>query len=620
MVTFTDDFNRADSTNNLGNGWTGFTTTYSIVANQAAPAGTGTRCAKAPVSPTTRTVYAEATYSALVSGTFTGVAVALPATLGSAASTTGAAYVLWATGSPPNTISIRYKPAGGNVTSMTGGTGTPSTAYAWQPGDRMRLEADLNEAGDVVMLRGYVNGGLLVSYVPAAAQTVTGGQKGVGLYTGTASTSQRFDDFAGGDVETPVEFYTTTRHQGPATVQFANEDKAQSKVWRVGAAWHGILHATASPYFEIRRFDGTSWVATGATYDDDPAAHADALWDQASQTLYVLSVTTTTMKLWKWTWDGAAYTSVISGLQIGTTGSETATLALDSLGRLWLARTTAAAAVEFAHSTTDHATWTAPAVVPGSPTLNADDICAIVAFSGRIGIVWSNQVSTNEEFAWHTDTDPDTAWTLETAAMPAGGADDHVNIKEYGGRLFVAMKRLDDSIALVHRSTAGVWSEHVIAGSGFSYTRPQCVVDATNERVLVFWTRIGGGDLWMSHAPLSDLNAWSTRTKVIDSGFTGVVDDVSVSKQAWTTTGEGVALVATSNVPYTYWTVLAQVPGVDPPPTGAAAGTWTATGAAAGATGRRGQATGAWAAAGSASGRKPSGGAAAGTWTAAGAA
>ena len=87
------------------------------------------------------------------------------------------------------------------------------------------------------------------------------------------------------------------------------------------------------------------------------------------------------------------------------------TIARDSLDRLWITYTVGKPRrVYVAHSTTDHATWTPPFLVPVSDnTVATDDISAIAAFNGRIGVMWSDQTDQVMRFASHQTATPTAA-------------------------------------------------------------------------------------------------------------------------------------------------------------------------------------------------------------------
>ena len=51
------------------------------------------------------------------------------------------------------------------------------------------------------------------------------------------------------------------------------------------------------------------------------------------------------------------------------------------------------------------------------PTGNFDseDLSAVIAFDGKVGVFWSNQTNNTDYFAVHSDTSSDTSWSGEMA-------------------------------------------------------------------------------------------------------------------------------------------------------------------------------------------------------------
>ena len=110
-----------------------------------------------------------------------------------------------------------------------------------------------------------------------------------------------------------------------------SSDKPQSKLWYTDSTWFaGIFLYQTSPTpkseFRIYRLNlGTqSWVDTGTVVDTRDTSHADYLWDETSQTLYVASVplipnatpTTTAddgIKVFKYTYNASTNTYAARG-------------------------------------------------------------------------------------------------------------------------------------------------------------------------------------------------------------------------------------------------------------------------------------------------------------------
>src|SRR5258708_4858088 len=67
------------------------------------------------------------------------------------------------------------------------------------------------------------------------------------------------------------------------------EPKPESKVWWNDGTWWASLYNTKLKGYDIYRLDGTKWSDTGTPIDDRIESSADALWDAATEKLYIAS-------------------------------------------------------------------------------------------------------------------------------------------------------------------------------------------------------------------------------------------------------------------------------------------------------------------------------------------
>ena len=317
--------------------------------------------------------------------------------------------------------------------------------------------------------------------------------------------------------------YTSTVTSGPTA------DKPQSKLWYQAGAWWSLMLSPADNamhIFELRA-DHT-WRDTGTVVDGRSTSTGDALWDEATGKLYVASrAASSSARLIRLSYNAATRSySVDAGFPATITpgGSESITIAKDSTGKLW-ATFTRGNQVWITHSTTSDTTWVAPFNPPvADPNVTSDDISSVITMRGKIGVMWSDQLSQSFRFVTHIDGGPDTAagWgPLETPLAGTRLADDHINIKNIiaddDGRLFAAIKTSlgDDAsdpstgtlIALVERSNAGVWTSHTFGTVADGHTRPTVLLDETNRQIYVFATApIGGGSIYYKSSPLSNIS------------------------------------------------------------------------------------------------------------------
>jgi hypothetical protein len=183
-----------------------------------------------------------------------------------------------------------------------------------------------------------------------------------------------------------------------------------------------------------------------------------------------------------------------------TSSSETATIARDTTGRLWVAMKRSAQVRVAYSSVGDDTAWSAAFVpdVPGT-SMTTDDIPAVVAFDGKIGLMWSNQLDDTFRFAVHVDGAPVSQWTGETAAAGLNVADDHINLKTLPGdpRVFAVVKTSADDfegptdrplVLLLVRSATGTWTRTTAWTVADKASRPQLALDETNDELLVMAT------------------------------------------------------------------------------------------------------------------------------------
>ena len=368
--------------------------------------------------------------------------------------------------------------------------------------------------------------------------------------------------------------------QNPAS---PTRDKPQSKLWFADATWWGILYTDGveddvpSGYY-IYQFDAETqaWTNSGTAVDERDRSHADVLWDEASQRLYVVStIDSGAIKLFRYDYaDGAFAADPGFPIRLTDAGAESATIAKDSTGLLWLAATQAAdgsgpcvaeksCVVRVMHSTSADYRWTTPVEVPVDGTaVAADDVASVVSYGSRIGIGWSNQLDGSFRFASHVDGDPDSAWTSEILVVAPRAADDHINVKaDDVGRVFLVGKTsLNDPanppadaalIVVWVRETDGTWRSGTAWSVADDVTRPQIMVDPTLEQVAVVGAApADGGAIYSKTAAIDSLE--------FEPGIgTPLMLGVSLSNP--TTTKQPVDLIAGAVVlagdtgTHTYW-------------------------------------------------------------------
>ena len=296
-------------------------------------------------------------------------------------------------------------------------------------------------------------------------------------------------------------------------------EKPQSKLWFNDGIWWGVMYnkASTSSRFEIYRFNWATdtWTTTGVPVDARTKSSADALWTGSK--LYIVSNVapgaTGDVKIYlmRYSYNTTTKTySVDSGFPVAVhhRGVETVVIDQDSTGRLWVTFTDANSSggrnAYVSHTTTNDNTWITPYVVPvaGSNTLKSDDISTLVAYSGNIGVMWSNQKDSTVYFAYHPDGTADNNWISNPAVQGPKYADDHLNIKslqaDSAGQLYAVVKTsLNDVesststkplVLLLQLDTQGSWSRRTVWRVVDNVTRPIVLLDQENRTIYAFTT------------------------------------------------------------------------------------------------------------------------------------
>ena len=352
-------------------------------------------------------------------------------------------------------------------------------------------------------------------------------------------------------------------------------DKPQSKLWYTNGKWFGgmFLNQTNGEYRIWEHNASThNWAVKATAVDIRDTAHADYLWDETSQTLYVASIPTIPssvpatavvdgMQVFKYTYSAASNTYTAAAgfpktIQNTATvpnttagGAATATIALNSSGALWVVWPKDTQ-VRYSRSTDGGITWSDPAQVPaqaansirGGNNLTTNS-AAVIAYGttpagSNVGIMWSDHdalptnSATSDGFYFASiaaGADPTVAgnWTLEKLpSLIVGGesADNHVNVKTTSdGSVYMVGKTGKDTIncatnkqqpliEFFERTPTGTWSVHLVGTAGDCNTRAQLVISEELDAAYVFLTAPnGGGTIFRKAAPLNGPDAFDFR-------------------------------------------------------------------------------------------------------------
>jgi hypothetical protein len=325
--------------------------------------------------------------------------------------------------------------------------------------------------------------------------------------------------------------YADFSYQGtPSSTPSAPTAKeVQSKLWFNDGIWWGVLYSTSAKGFQIYRFDWSTqtWSSTGVTVDTRVTSRSDALWDGTH--LYVAtagtSETTTShsAKIRRFSYSAATknYT-VESGypVTISSKGMQAVVIAKDSTGMVW-ATWTQQSKVWVTHTTTDDKTWVTPYVLPaGNATgLLDQDESGVIAYNGKIGVMWSDQNTTawGYYFAIHNDGDPDGVWQSMAAHQAPDESDNHLNMQtldaDPAGQVFAAVKTSlnhpsDPLYYLLVLQTDNTWRAYPVARVSDDWTRATVVIDKESRRIYVFGASpcCNGGAIYYKTSSLDNIS------------------------------------------------------------------------------------------------------------------
>jgi trimeric autotransporter adhesin len=374
----------------------------------------------------------------------------------------------------------------------------------------------------------------------------------------------------------PAAALADTGFMGPSTVGVSGSAptgaKPESKLWFNDGSWWAVMFDAASGDNHIFRLDrpSHSWLDTGVLVDARNGSRSDTLWD--GEHLYVASHIFTNgaalgdgAKLWRYSYSPTAGYSLDAGFPVAINGMKTETLVFDqdSTGQLW-AVWVQAGEVYVNRTTGDDRTWGTPFVLPaaGATGLTADDIASLVAFAGKIGVMWSHQGDPAFYFATHNDADDDATWQATEAALHGGHlADDHINLKAAAdGRVFAAVKTSETivksplNLLLKRDPDSGLWSSHIFGTKQDHHTRPIVMLDESNQRIHMFATAPeAGGAIYHKNAPMEPVAFASGRGKlVLEDSDSPDVNDATGSKQS-VTIATGLPILGSDDTTDLYW-------------------------------------------------------------------
>lgn len=349
-----------------------------------------------------------------------------------------------------------------------------------------------------------------------------------------------------------------------------------AKLWYQDGTWWGIIFQPSRDAYTINRFDMRSdaWIDTGAVLDDRNGSQADVLWDGTH--LYGVSGGSDPADeddgpvIVRMSYDHLGGTYRMDRgfpVRIAPSGSEMFTLDKDDAGRLWATWTTDQS-VWVTHSLADDRHWAAPVVLPADEArgIAADDISAVVAYEGRVGIMWSDQVEGSMLWASAAaGTDAAGPWTVTTAVKAPAMADDHMSLKalrgDPAGLVVAAIKTsrndlpgsdpADPLILVLVLQRDGTWTRSVVSTVKQNETRPLLLIDTDHRRLHVLTSApcCSGGTIYERTASLDDVSFDpGIRRPILRRGRTTALNNAASTKDPLTTESGLLVIASDDNV------------------------------------------------------------------------
>jgi len=330
------------------------------------------------------------------------------------------------------------------------------------------------------------------------------------------------------------------------SVSTSTGEKPQSKVWFHGGRWWTVLPSTSvSP-------SGTWLWRLGADYHwtnvlrlaSSTSSKADArvVGDVTHVLLHNSAPQLVSLEYVPAAATYAFWSVRPSATSISLSSSETATIDIDTMDRMWLS-TESGSNVRVYYSDYPYSAFSGPITLANN--IDSDDITVVTALPvpdpPKIGVLWSNQNTQRFGFRVHFDDDRASVWEADEvpasqSALHVGGgmADDHLNVAVASdGTLYAAVKTSYDTsgfpvIALLVRRPDGTWDDlyHVDTIG----TRGIVLLNELADLIRVVYTASSsGGNILYRDSLMSAIGFGARKTLM-----KGTLNNATSTKENWT--------------------------------------------------------------------------------------
>jgi hypothetical protein len=376
--------------------------------------------------------------------------------------------------------------------------------------------------------------------------------------------------------------------KGPSflgTVAPTGTKRPESVVWWNDGSWWADMWDPRSEDFHIFRLSSRThrWADTKTVIDRRVNTAADALWNGSK--LYIAThkrvldrqpaVPGPASYLFRFSYShkrhryalDAGFPTVINRYR-----TETLVINEDTTGKLW-ATWQQGNAIYIASTTANKRSWGQPFRLPfPQAATSVDDISSVIAFSGHVGVMWSNQAPGQNGFWFsiHRDGAPEKVWQPpEVARARVVDADDQMNLQaDSRGVVYAAVKTSNihakPLLLLLTRGIGGRWTSTIYSTAQFCHNRPTLIIDERRRRVHMFATApappnytctTSGGAIYAKSAWLDKISFSAGRgTMVLDDADNPFIHNASTSKRN-VPSSAGRLLLAGNEKTHQYWTL-----------------------------------------------------------------
>jgi hypothetical protein len=318
-------------------------------------------------------------------------------------------------------------------------------------------------------------------------------------------------------------------------------EKPQSKVWFHAHTWWAVLPTTSaispSGSWLFRLEPNNTWTPVLRLSGSNGRADTKVVGDVT----HVLIVGSTSRLVsieyvpGSHTYQFWSQRPTETAVFVGSTG----TIDVDSTGRMWLA-TNSNTDVEAYYSDHPYSSFSGPVTL--ATNITSGDIAAVAALpNNTVGVFWSNQNTERFGFRVHVDgANPATWLAEETPPTPAvRTADDHINLAVApNGTLYAAIKTSHTASTqpqmglyvrrLNSSGPGGTWDSSLYFVDPTSGTRPIVIFNEDTNKLRVFYTPTGGGNVVVRESDASVISFGPAQTLM-----SGTLDNATSTKDRW---------------------------------------------------------------------------------------